>query len=236
MTSQHTLPPWAPQGANNKKPPATMISDGFRSTTVGDNGWLNYIINQITSHCQIPVGVIMESMESTYPGGVLCDGTTIGSVASTAVNKDDSYQALFILLWDNFPVLPSKGATAIADWGANKAVTLPNLEGKVCVGKNTTGVFNSPLGTYVGSETAALTEAQLPTTTVTLNDPGHTHDFISWRDTGVTRALGSSDVAITLTNIPTDSGTTGITMNPFGGGEAHANVQPSSITNFFIKY
>jgi hypothetical protein len=80
------------------------------------------------------------------PGAVLCNGKTIGSASSSANNAHADYYALFIHLWGQdlyglLPVLPTRGATAEGDWAANKALTLPDFQGRVAVGMDAMGAL-----------------------------------------------------------------------------------------------
>jgi hypothetical protein len=63
-------------------------------------------------------------------GFVRLNGRTIGSSGSGATElADPSAQALFLHLWakdTTLAVVPSRGASAAADWAANKQMTLPD--------------------------------------------------------------------------------------------------------------
>lgn len=87
------------------------------------------------------IGVIFDYMGTSPPTGALkCNGATIGSAASGATNASDLYAALFALLWDwaaaDSPILTSagagttRGASAAADFAANKRLTLPDDRGE----------------------------------------------------------------------------------------------------------
>lgn len=89
----------------------------------------------------VPVGCVDAFARSTAPTGWLAaDGETIGSAASSADNASADYAALFTVLWDNWsntdlPILDSagaastRGASAAADFAANKRLPLPDLRG-----------------------------------------------------------------------------------------------------------
>ena len=100
----------------------------------------------------IPVGTVSAFARNTAPTGWLVASdlvtvgmfalpNTIGSASSGALNVGTDYEALFTLLWGNgwtdanLPILTSagaastRGASAAADWAANKRLTLPNLQG-----------------------------------------------------------------------------------------------------------
>lgn len=188
----------------------------------------------ISPDAALPTGVgPVPFMGSTPPAGwVLADGRTIGSAASGATNRANAdTQALFILLWTSLsnavaPVSGGRGASAAADFAANKTLTLPDCRGRVAVFRDNmggtaanrmttggSGVDGSTLGAAGGSETHTLTIAQIPP---------HTH------------AIGGSAVAGGASSENAAVGTVGATGST-GGGSAHNNTQPSIITNALLK-
>jgi microcystin-dependent protein len=109
---------------------------------------------------------------------------------------------------------------------------------------------NYSLYTTAGSNTITLTTPQLPAhahnavanTTVTLNDPGHTHAI---GQSGVTGGSGTIAVGNTspkdiqavtsTTGITVASTSTSVTVESTGSGAAHANIQPV-IGAYYIMY
>ena len=114
----------------------------------------------------------------------------------------------------------------------------------------TAGNPNYGLYTTAGANTVVLTTPQLPAhshvalanTTVTLNDPGHTHAI---GQSGVTGGGGTIAVGNTspkniqavtsTTGITVDSTNTDVTIQTTGSGSAHANIQPV-IGAYYIMY
>lgn len=81
-----------------------------------------------------------------------------------------------------------------------------------------------------GSKTIALTEAQLPTHTHAVTDPGHTHvQGVNSATTGGTSGYTPDTSTNTRVNsgYSTSSAATGITVGNTGSGQVHPNVQPS---------
>ena len=78
-------------------------------------------------------------------GWVRDNGRTIGSALSGATERANSdCQALFLFLWATYsdtlcPVLGGRGASAAADWAADKQVTLPDKRGRAMVGLDDMG-------------------------------------------------------------------------------------------------
>ena len=117
MANQHTLEIWNPSQSAVSEP-TEYVADGYKSTTIGDNEWLNYAFNQVTLHCQIPVGAVLARMSSTYVGALICDGvSTIGAPASSATYAGDIYYNLYVILWaaQGLTTTPARGASAAAD-------------------------------------------------------------------------------------------------------------------------
>jgi len=153
--------------------------------------------------------------ETQVPGWVILNGTTIGSSSSGAnfAPMDNSTQALFFYLWQNCttpsnthcPVPGGRGASAQADWNANKQITLPDMRSRALVGRDCmgTGCVGLLLGSNitsggtdgvdtVGAAGGAANNSGLsssgnfqqnnlptglffPVTGITLNDPQHQH-------------------------------------------------------------
>lgn len=90
----------------------------------------------------LSTGDIKAQLLSSTPitGFVRLNGRTIGSPTSGAAERAAAdVQALFLYLWNNFsdslcPVSTGRGASAAADWAANKQITLPDLRGRTLFG------------------------------------------------------------------------------------------------------
>jgi microcystin-dependent protein len=109
------------------------------------------------------------------------------------------------------------------------------------VNPSTIGNFNYSVGLTNGTNTVQLTTGELPNhghpgSTVAITDPGHTHTVTGSFGNGgspagtfflVNNADNDGDKTVG-TIIPDITGITAVpTINPYGGGTAHANVQPS---------
>ncbi|MGJ5075497.1 hypothetical protein [Bradyrhizobium oligotrophicum] len=115
----------------------------------------------------------------TITGWVRMNGRTIGSATSGASERANSdVLALFTYLWTtdaNLTVSGGRGASAAADWAANKTITLPDLRGRALAGIDDMGnsdasrLTNSALttcrlslGCAAGTSTQTLITANLP--------------------------------------------------------------------------
>lgn len=112
-------------------------------------------------------------------GFVRANGRTIGSATSGATERANSdCQTLFVALWNadaNLAVSGGRGASAAADWSANKTIATPDWRGRAlaglddmgnaAAGRLTASYFGTAatvLGAAGGSESQVLSLAQLP--------------------------------------------------------------------------
>jgi microcystin-dependent protein len=185
-------------------------------------------------------------MDSAAPSGwVLAAGGTIGSAASGGTTRaNDDTATLFAILWaldaTLYPILTSaggassRGASAAADFAANKRMTLPDLRGRVVAGKDNaggsaasrlttakSGVDGVTLGASGGVEEHTLTSTQIPS---------HSH-AIHFKNAG-TAGSGSG---LMRSNAGADDGASQSFADSTGGGAAHPNAQPTLVANPIIK-
>lgn len=119
-----------------------------------------------------------------HTGWVRMNGRTIGSASSGGTERANSdCQELFEYLWTQdatdllLTVSTGRGASANADWVANKTITLPDARGRSFFGPDTMGASaggrlgsgagsfltnNDTVGAGAGSETKTLLTANLP--------------------------------------------------------------------------
>jgi len=192
-------------------------------------------------------GVVTGSMSdyigSTAPDGyVLASGRTIGNAASGGTERANAdTSALFALLWNSMAnseasVSSGRGASAAADFAANKTIALPDLRGRSTAGKDNmggttasrltsggSGITGTTLGAAGGTETHTLTAGQSGL-------PSHGHSISATYITGgVTGLLGAGGGSEGL-------GTPSIgSAGPTSASSAHQNTQPTYIVNKIIK-
>jgi hypothetical protein len=141
---------------------------------------------------------IFAGKNGTRDGAVRCNGRTIGNAASGGTERANAdTAALFAYLWNNYAngqaaVSTGRGATAVADYAANKTIALPDHRGASLVGFDDMGntaaslLGSAPVvsgsailaGSIIGANTHALTEAQLASHThtgTTATEAAHTH-------------------------------------------------------------
>lgn len=185
----------------------------------------------------IPPGIVWSYDGATLPAGFIwAAGKTIGNAASAATERANAdTEALFTVYWNSMadaqaPVSGGRGASAAADFAANKTITVPDRRGRIDAGKDDmggtaanrltsggSGVAGATLGASGGAQTHTLSTAELA---------AHDHNM------GVVNS-GSDGVGS-----PRLSGAAENTLRTTyqtGGGGAHNNVQPVFITNKVIK-
>jgi microcystin-dependent protein len=118
----------------------------------------------------------------TLSGWVRSNGKTIGSSSSAGTERANSdTQALYEYLWANFtdaqcPVSTGRGASASADFNANKTIGTLDMRGMTNIGLDDMGSSAASRIT-VGSPTSAASSGGAEKQTIaTGNLPSHTHD------------------------------------------------------------
>lgn len=201
--------------------------------------------------------VLWQDAQGTRAGFVRDNARTIGSATSGATERANiDVEALYTYLWTTFsntfcPVSGGRGASAAADFAANKPIALPDKRGYVPGGLDDMG--NSAAGRFVGvpvllgsvtdpgsviGETLnTLTSAQIPAHTHSITDVAHSHTVpIGGDNAGGKFGVNNSSLPVTSSST-TDSVMTGITGTNAntGGGGAHNNVQQTVLGTFYRK-
>lgn len=196
-------------------------------------------------------------------GFVRLNGRTIGSATSGATERANAdVQALFEYLYDadtNLAVSGGRGASAAADWAANKTLALPDWRGRALaaladMGNSATTVLTSTycgtspivLGNGCGAQTHTILQTHLPSATLStsITDPGHFHTSTS-QTAHAGQVIGNLGLGavpapttlIDLAGVNTGSKTTGITASTaLGGGNTPISiVPPMMLATFYIK-
>jgi len=145
----------------------------------------------------VPVGTILPFAGSTSPSAfLLCSGTAVSRT---------TYADLFAVT-----------GTAYGVGDGSTTFNLPNLQGRVPVGKSTDTEFDV-LGETGGEKTHVLTGAEMP---------AHTHDFDFSGGGGGVNSLGVSGSLVQGYKATSST----------GGNTAHNNLQPYLTINYIIKY
>lgn len=156
-------------------------------------------------------------------GWLVCDGSAVSRSGETA--------ALF-----------AKVGIAYGEGDKSTTFNLPDYRGRVPMGAGTgSGLTARTRGNVLGEEKHKLSTGELASHTHTVSDPGHAHPPA----VGTSYHMGGSGGSpVSLTTPGTynsyDAGATaealtGLTNDSAGGGEAHNNIQPSTVCPFWIK-
>jgi hypothetical protein len=192
-------------------------------------------------------------------GWVKMNGQTIGNATSGASQRANAdTQNLFVYLWNNCPVahcpiVGGQGASALADFNANKQMTLLDMRGRAFWGVDDMG--NSPAGRILASNVTSgggdgvttgnatggeanhvlvVGELASHTHVATLVDPGHSHGVTdpghshlyseSQNQNASVGGIGSA-VNAGIFTASTNAALTGLTVN---SGTTGATVQDGS--------
>jgi microcystin-dependent protein len=182
-------------------------------------------------------------------GFVRANARTIGTAISGASERANSdAQPLFEWLWNNdsgLVVVGGRGANSLADWNANKQMTLPDWRGRALIGMDTMGNIGAgiipaaaALGWTGGETNHTLTANEMPKHGHSLSDPGHVHGWGNGAQ-GFPYTPGNSGSfgqgGPTPSPLKTERAFTGITLGTAGGGAAHNNLQPSKALTIYIR-
>jgi microcystin-dependent protein len=219
----------------------------------------------------MPPGAMMPYVGTSAPTGwVRANGRTIGNASSSATERANAdTEDLFTVLWDSYSdsvcaVSSGRGASAAADYAANKTIALPDLRGRSFFGLDDMGnSAASRLGTVItsattngasgGTETVALATGELPShthgpgTLATSSAGAHTHDITGGTSANTETAGAGPRVSNITAGQPvigvagaasagahTHSVTSGVTAAT-GSGTAHSNMPPAWLATFIIK-
>lgn len=218
----------------------------LNSTVGGHSSTLSALSSAVATNT--PTGVEMGYWGTSAPSGwVLASGRTIGNGSSGGTERaNDDTQALFNLLWLSgtditLPIQTSaggastRGASASADWTANKRISLPDLRGRVGVGKEDMG------GTAAGRMSVTLTGTKASTANGIITGLSSTAGLsvgmvATGTGIGASAVINSIDSAtqVTLSVNSTSTGSTSITFAVFdalsmagaGGSHTHTLTTP----------
>lgn len=161
-------------------------------------------INTLTSNLAsaVPTGTISIFSTNTAPTGyLLCDGTAVSRT---------TYSALFAVI-----------GTTYGAGDTTSTFNLPNLKGRVPVGRDSLQTEFDTLAETGGEKAVTLTEAQMPS---------HNHSINPAMIVG-TGSGGTNNYA-PMGNNPSQA----VSTFDAGSDEAHNNLQPYIVLNYIIKH
>jgi microcystin-dependent protein len=158
--------------------------------------------NALASYA-VPTGSITAFAGSTAPSNfLLCDGTAVSRT---------TYAELFALI-----------STTYGVGDGTSTFNVPNLKGRVPVGRDSTQTEFDTLGETGGAKTHTLVIGEIPS---------HNHEIQRTNSAATSVAADASNVYETKNG----TGATYTSTQNSGGGGAHNNLQPYLVLNFIIK-
>ena len=169
----------------------------------------------------VPAGIVVPYAGSSAPAGWLfCEGQPVPAA---------SYPTLF-------------AAIGYTYGGSGSTFSVPNLKGKVPVGKDAAQTEFDVLNDQGGAKTHTLITGEMPshTHTASTNSTGvHSHDYFDHPRNASVRSATGADVQdrSSASDQTGDAGSHShtVTVNNTGGGNAHNNLQPYITLNYIIK-
>ncbi len=119
---------------------------------------------------------------------------------------------------------------------------IPDVRGRVIAGPDNmggtaagrlSGTPGATVGGALGSQTRALTVAEMPSHSHAVTDPGHAHGITAFGPAGGSGIAAGSGYNGGGAAIST--GTTGVSLQSTGSGAAHDITQPTLVLNKIIK-
>jgi microcystin-dependent protein len=203
--------------------------------------------------------MIFRLTSNAKPGWIKSDGRTIGNASSGATSRANAdTEALFKQLWvdhDNtlLPIQDSsgspttRGASAAADFAANKRLPTVDMSGYVPAGLDNmsgtsrdvvTNANADTLGKTMGAELHTLLEAELAQHDHPITDNGHNHTGTVanvWGPASGESASPGGGRNLDSRSFTTSTNTTGITVNNAGSNTPHNNMQPTRFGSWWVK-
>jgi microcystin-dependent protein len=228
-----------PMGANK----ITGMADPSVATDGATKNYVDTIMALVFS-----TGDVKLTLKTTADSGwVMCNDGTIGNTSSGATTRANSdTQALYTLLWNNVsdtfaPVTGGRGASASADFAAQKPIALTKTMGRaLAISGAGSGLTARTLGQTLGEEVHTLLQAELPAfkPAITITDPTHVHTGAVTFAGGSYQSGGTFSSILNGSTANTGAASTGITAaltSPLGSGTPLNVMQPTSFLNAMIK-
>lgn len=216
MLSQQILRSGVAPFSGNQSMAGFKITNAANGTSDQDYvtmAQLNEVIASVTASA-VPTGAVQGFMRaSTAPiGWIILNGGTIGNAASNATTRGNAdTEALFTLLWTDFPtlviktaggVVTTRGASAAADFAANKQLTIHDARSRFLRWSDSGLGYDT--GLTVGStQLDALQNITGGFSSKRINNVSSIEDIADWSGAFFDNGEGGSDFSIDVTGVAT---------------------------------
>lgn len=199
--------------------------------------------------------------DQALEGYVRLNGKTLGSATSGATEyAGPGAETLYKKLWGfaNVTLPLGKGASAAADWSANKQLTLPDAAGRLmgflddlgngAQGRITATTVTGPtaVGATGGAQTVTVAQGNLPNVNftvsgITLSDPPHSHSDLTAASVSQATVAGGTQFFSTNGASTTGTSTSGVTVATQGvaasggSGTAVNKMPPVMLFTVYLK-
>lgn len=211
----------------------------------------------VSAEVLFQTGYLMQYLGSgVRPGFVRLNGRSIGSTDSSATERANAdTRPLYEYLWNEFsnaicPVAGGRGASAAADFNANKAITIIDARGRTLFGADgmgastagrlTAATFATPdtIGSTGGAEKYTLTQTQLPAAspTLALNAGSLVYDKPTFTSLRPVTDISAPPINVATGATPANvGGEPGGSVGHMGSGAAHPTASPGVIVTIYVK-
>lgn len=200
-----------------------------------------------------------QPIDGLISGFTRMNGRTVGNAVSGASERANAdTQQQFIYLWNNFanaicPVPGGRGANALADFSANKQITVLDMRFRNVIGMSTMGNADagnssgalfasgsaSTPGSLGGEASHILVTGEMPSHAHSISNDSHSHAVHSSSQANLTGSSSQLAVIIGPTGTQllgtTDAAPTGIVINSTGGDQSHNNCSPFITGSWYMK-
>ena len=190
----------------------------------------------------IPIGTVAATVGSSVDDGWLAlNADTIGALSASATHANNIFEILYKKVWNSVadswaPVEGGRGASANADWSANKYLRLPDARGRSLIGSgqgyddisSSSTLTSRTHASFGGEETHLLTSGESGLRAHIHNVPARQDAQTGGNDANRLSEGNTNGNAVTFTKMTSAAASDAIS--------AHANMSPWLAMTYQIKY
>lgn len=187
-----------------------------------------YLYSFFSNPYQIPIGMMAPYLSSTAPN------SSFALPYGQAISRT-TYATLFSLISTTFGTGDGSTTFNIPDLRGRTIFGLDNMGGSAANRVTTnSGITATNIGATGGGETVTIAQANIPSYSLTVTDPGHTHTV---PNVGTAAYTGGSQNALrdVGAGLTTTTATTGITVSSGGSGTALNKMPPTIVLPYVLR-